>query len=76
MLKVLLIYLLIGVVIMFLLEIFWDLLETELESESELELNMVLRVEVILLWPILVIVVILSLLGNDGENSNRPRYTS
>lgn len=76
MLKVLLIYLLIGVVIMFLLEIFWDLLETELESESELELNMVLRVEVILLWPILVIAVILSLLGNDGENSNRPRYTS
>ena len=76
MIKVLLIYLLIGVIIMFLLEIFWDLLETELESESELELNMVLRVEVILLWPILVIVVILSLLGNDGENSNRPRYTS
>lgn len=76
MIKVLLIYLLIGVVIMFLLEIFWDLLETELESESELELNMVLRLEVILLWPILVIVVILSLLGNDGENSNRPRYTS
>lgn len=76
MIKVLLIYLLIGVVIMFLLEIFWDLLETELESESELELNMVLRVEVILLWPILVIAVILSLLGNDGENSNRPRYTS
>ena len=75
MIKVLLIYLLIGVVIMFLLEIFWDLLETELESESELELNMVLRVEVILLWPILVIAVILSLLGNDGEN-NRPRYTS
>ena len=76
MIKVLLIYLLIGVVIMFLLEIFWDLLETELESESELELNMVLRVEVILLWPILVIAVILSLLGNDGEDSNRPRYTS
>lgn len=76
MIKVLLIYLLIGVVIMFLLEIFWDLLETELESESELELNMVLRVEVILLWPILVIAVILSILGNDGENSNRPRYTS
>lgn len=76
MIKVLLIYLLIGVIIMFLLEIFWDLLETELESESELELNMVLRLEVILLWPILVIVVILSLLGNDGENSNRPRYTS
>ena len=76
MIKVLLIYLLIGVVIMFLLEIFWDLLETELESESELELNMVLRVEVILLWPILVIAVILSLVGNDGENSNRPRYTS
>ncbi len=76
MIKVLLIYLLIGVVIMFLLEIFWDLLETELESESELELNMVLRVEVILLWPILVIAVILSLLGNDGENSNRPGYTS
>ena len=76
MIKVLLIYLLIGVVIMFLLEIFWDLLETELESESELELNMVLRVEVILLWPVLVIAVILSLLGNDGENSNRPRYTS
>lgn len=76
MIKVLLIYLLIGVIIMFLLEIFWDLLETELESESELELNMVLRVEVILLWPILVIAVILSLLGNDGENSNRPRYTS
>ena len=76
MIKVLLIYLLIGVVIMFLLEIFWDLLETELESESELELNMVLRVEVILLWPILVIAVILSLLGNDGENNNRPRYTS
>ena len=76
MIKVLLIYLLIGVIIMFLLEIFWDLLETELESESELELNMVLRVEVILLWPILVIVVILSLLGTDGENSNRPRYTS
>ncbi len=76
MLKVLLIYLLIGVIVMFLLEIFWDLLETELESESELELNMVLRVEVILLWPILVIAVILSLLGNDGENSNRPRYTS
>ena len=75
MIKVLLIYLLIGVIIMFLLEIFWDLLETELESESELELNMVLRVEVILLWPILVIAVILSLLGNDGEN-NRPRYTS
>lgn len=59
---------------MFLLEIFWDLLETELESE--LELNMVLRLEVILLWPILVIAVILSLLGNDGENSNKPRYTS
>lgn len=76
MIKVLLIYLLIGVIIMFLLEIFWDLLETELDSESELELNMVLRVEVILLWPILVIAVILSLLGNDGENSNRPRYTS
>ena len=76
MIKVLLIYLLIGVIIMFLLEIFWDLLETELESESELELNMVLRVEVILLWPILVIAVILSLLGNDGEDSNRPRYTS
>ena len=76
MIKVLLIYLLIGVVIMFLLEIFWDLLETELESESELELNMVLRVEVILLWPVLVIAVILSILGNDGENSNRPRYTS
>ena len=76
MIKVLLIYLLIGVIIMFLLEIFWDLLETELESESELELNMVLRVEVILLWPILVVAVILSLLGNDGENSNRPRYTS
>ena len=57
-------------------EIFWDLLETELEAESELELNMVLRVEVILLWPVLVIVVILSILGNDGENSNRPRYTS
>lgn len=76
MIKVLLIYLLIGVIIMFLLEIFWDLLETELESESELELNMVLRVEVILLWPILVIAVILSILGNDGENSNRPRYTS
>ena len=76
MLKVLLIYLLIGVVIMFLLEIFWDLLETELESESELELNMVLRLEVILLWPVLVIAVILSLLGNDGENSNGPRYTS
>ena len=76
MIKVLLIYLLIGVIVMFLLEIFWDLLETELESESELELNMVLRVEVILLWPILVIAVILSLLGNDGENSNRPRYTS
>lgn len=76
MIKVLLIYLLIGVIIMFLLEIFWDLLETELESESELELNMVLRAEVILLWPILVIAVILSLLGNDGENSNRPRYTS
>ena len=37
MIKVLLIYLLIGVVIMFLLEIFWDLLETELESESELD---------------------------------------
>ena len=76
MIKVLLIYLLIGVIIMFLLEIFWDLLETELESESELELNMVLRLEVILLWPILVIAVILRLLGNDGENSNRPRYTS
>lgn len=76
MIKVLLIYLLIGVIIMFLLEIFWDLLETELESESELELNMVLRVEVILLWPVLVIAVILSLLGNDGENSNRPGYTS
>ena len=76
MIKVLLIYLLIGVIIMFLLEIFWDLLETELESESELELNMVLRVEVILLWPVLVIAVILSILGNDGENSNRPRYTS
>ena len=76
MIKVLLTYLLIGVVIMFLLEIFWDLLETELESESELELNMVLRLEVILLWPILVIAVILSLLGNDGENSNRPGYTS
>lgn len=76
MIKVLLIYLLIGVIIMFLLEIFWDLLETELESESELELNTVLRLEVILLWPILVIAVILSLLGNDGENSNRPRYTS
>ena len=76
MIKVLLIYLLIGVIIMFLLETFWDLLETELESESELELNMVLRLEVILLWPILVIAVILSLLGNDGENSNRPRYTS
>ena len=76
MIQVLLIYLLIGVIIMFLLEIFWDLLETELESESELELNMVLRLEVILLWPILVIAVILSLLGNDGENSNRPRYTS
>ena len=76
MIKVLLIYLLIGVVIMFLLEIFWDLLERELESESELELNMVLRLEVILLWPILVVAVILSLLGNDGENSNRPRYTS
>lgn len=75
MIKVLLIYLLIGVIIMFLLEIFWDLLETELESESELELNTVLRLEVILLWPILVIAVILSLL-NDGENSNRPRYTS
>ena len=59
---------------MFLLEIFWDLLETELESE--LELNMVLRLEVILLWPILVIAVILSLLGNDGENSNKPGYTS
>ena len=73
MIKVLLIYLLIGVVIMFLLEIFWDLLETELESE--LELNTVLRLEVILLWPILVIAVILSLLGNDGEN-NRPGYTS
>lgn len=76
MIKVLLIYLLIGVIIMFLLEIFWDLLETELESESELELNMVLRLEVILLWPVLVIAVILSLLGNDGENSNRPGYTS
>lgn len=76
MIKVLLIYLLIGAIIMFLLEIFWDLLETELESESELELNMVLRLEVILLWPVLVIAVILSLLGNDGENSNRPRYTS
>lgn len=76
MIKVLLIYLLIGVIIMFLLEIFWDLLETELESESELELNMVLRVEVILLWPILVIAVILSLLGNDGENSNRPGCAS
>lgn len=76
MIKVLLIYLLIGVIIMFLLEIFWDLLETELESESELELNMALRVEVILLWPILVVAVILSLLGNDGENSNRPGYTS
>lgn len=76
MIKVLLIYLLIGVITMFLLEIFWDLLETELESESELELNMVLRLEVILLWPILVIAVILSLLGNDGENSNRPGCTS
>ena len=76
MIKVLLIYLLIGVVIMFLLEIFFFFFETELESESELELNMVLRLEVILLWPILVIAVILSLLGNDGENSNRPRYTS
>ena len=76
MIKVLLIYLLIGVIIMFLFEIFWDLLETELESESELELNMVLRLEVILLWPVLVLAVILSLLGNDGENSNRPRYTS
>lgn len=76
MIKVLLIYLLIGVIVMFLLEIFWDLLETELESESELELNMVLRLEVILLWPVLVLAVILNLLGNDGENSNRPRYTS
>lgn len=74
MIKVLLIYLLIGVIVMFLLEIFWDLLETELESE--LELNMVLRLEVILLWPVLVLAVILNLLGNDGENNNRPGYTS
>lgn len=67
MMKLVLIYLLIGVFLMWILEVFWDRLEIE-DPENGVELGWAMRIEVILLWPVPVIAAILGLIFNDGDN--------
>lgn len=58
---------------MFFLELFWDRLELE-DSENEVELNMGMRIEVILLWPVLVLVTILEIINGNNDDTVGPGY--
>lgn len=62
-----LIYFLIGTVIMFLVEAFWDTVEAE---DDDLELNWSLRFAVIMLWPFVVIGAISGLINNEQNDDN------
>lgn len=66
-----LIYLLIGVVIMWILELFWDKLELDPEEECQLDWN--LRIGVFLGWPVLILGAILGII-NNGSDDIGPGY--
>lgn len=64
--RFILIYLLIGLVVMFLLETFWD--DLELEGD-DLTLNWRLRIEVVLFWPLPALTAILGLVLGGTQNN-------
>lgn len=67
MIRGLLIYLLIGVVIMWILEIFWN--DLELGDDESIQLNWNLRIGVFIGWPVLVLGTILGLLNNGNDDT-------
>lgn len=73
MIRGLLIYLLVGTILMFFLELFWDRLELE-DPENGVELSMRMRVEVILLWPVLVLATILGIINGNDDDTVGPGY--
>lgn len=62
-------YLLIGAVLAFLVELFWDYI-SEGDQNLSGELNMGFRLELILGWPILVFGVLIGLLTNNSNGDN------
>lgn len=60
--KGILIYLMLGLILGFIIENIWD---DEEEGES---LNMTYRLYAVLLWPIIIIIAILKVLGEDDND--------
>lgn len=68
-----LIYLLIGVVIMWILELFWDDLELE-DPEEEYQLDWDLRIGVFLGWPVIILGAILGIINSNGNDDIGPGF--
>lgn len=68
--KILLVYLLIGVIITLLTDMFWDFLGVESSDISEeIELDWIMRLEIILFWPIPVISVIVNIITGNTDDT-------